>query len=67
MILERQPKFTNGSGIPLVIQLLIEAANAGRKVHAFGLSAHFNKVFTMVGITNYATLSPDLTCALATL
>jgi anti-sigma B factor antagonist len=59
--------YINSSGIALVIQLLIEAANAGQKVHAFGLSTHFNKVFTMVGITKYANLSPDLTAALATL
>jgi anti-anti-sigma factor len=48
--------YINSSGIALVIQLLIEAANAGQKVGIFGLSAHFNKVFTMVGIHNYAGL-----------
>jgi hypothetical protein len=49
-----------------VIQLLMEAANAGQKVLAFGLSAHFQKVFTMVGITKYAGLFPDQVAALAT-
>jgi anti-anti-sigma factor len=48
--------YINSSGIALVIQLLIEAAAAGQKVAAFGLSAHFTKVFTMVGITKYANL-----------
>lgn len=48
--------YINSSGIALVIQLLIEASNAGQKVYAFGLSAHFTKVFTMVGITRYAQL-----------
>ncbi len=48
--------YINSSGIALVIQLLIEAANAGQKVYAFGLSGHFTKVFTMVGITKYAGL-----------
>ena len=52
-------EYINSSGIALVIQLLMEAANAGQKVLAFGLSAHFNKVFTMVGITKYAGLFPD--------
>ena len=60
-------EYINSSGIALVIQLLMEAANAGQKVLAFGLSAHFNKVFTMVGITKYAGLFPDQTAALATL
>jgi len=48
-----------------VIQLLTEAANSGRKVNAFGLSAHFTKVFTLVGITKYAGLFPTQKEALA--
>jgi len=48
--------YINSSGIALVIQLLIEASNSGQKVYAFGLSGHFTKVFTMVGITKYAQL-----------
>ena len=50
--------YINSSGIALVIQLLMEADRAGQKVNAFGLSAHFTKVFTMVGITKYAGLFP---------
>lgn len=57
--------YINSSGIALVIQLLIEAASAGQKVYAFGLSAHFTKVFTMVGITKYAELFPSEQLALA--
>ena len=59
--------YINSSGIALVIQLLMEAANSGQKVGAFGLSAHFQKVFTMVGITKYAKLLPDQAAALAAL
>jgi anti-anti-sigma factor len=59
--------YINSSGIALVIQLLIEAASADQKVSAFGLSAHFTKVFTMVGITKYAQLLPGQTEALAAL
>jgi anti-anti-sigma factor len=51
--------YINSSGIALVIQLLIEASHAGQTVCAFGLSAHFTKVFTMVGITKYARLFPN--------
>jgi anti-anti-sigma factor len=57
--------YINSSGIALVIQMLIEAANCGQKVLAFGLSAHFTKVFTMVGITKYAGLFPTQAEALA--
>ena len=59
--------YINSSGIALVIQLMIEASNAGQKVYAFGLSAHFTKVFTMVGITKYAGLFPGEAEALAAL
>jgi anti-sigma B factor antagonist len=59
--------YINSSGIALVIQLLIEASNAGQKVYAFGLSPHFTKVFTMVGITKYAELFPSESQALAAL
>jgi anti-anti-sigma regulatory factor len=51
----------------LIIQLLIQAAHAGQTVFAFGLSAHFTKVFTMVGITKYARLFPNQAEALAAL
>ena len=47
--------YINSSGIALVIQMLIEAANSGQKV------------FTMVGITKYAGLFSDQTAALATI
>ena len=59
--------YINSSGIALIIQLLIEAANSGQKVSAFGLSAHFVKVFTMVGIAKYASLFPTQAEALAVL
>ena len=59
--------YINSSGIALVIQMLIEASNSGQKVYAFGLSAHFTKVFTMVGITRYAGIFPSQAEALAEL
>ena len=60
-------EYINSSGIALVIQLMIEAAKAGQKVSAYGLSQHFTKVFTMVGITKYAGLFPGQQEALAAL
>ena len=59
--------YINSSGIALVIQMLIEAANSGQKVFAFGLSPHFTQVFTMVGITKYAGLFAGQAEALAAL
>jgi anti-sigma B factor antagonist len=57
--------YINSSGIALIIQLLIEAANSEQKVLAFGLTPHFVKVFTMVGITKYAGLFSTQAEALA--
>jgi anti-anti-sigma factor len=59
--------YINSSGIALVIQMLIEAANSGQKVYAYSLSPHFTKVFTMVGITKYAGLFPSQAEAMAAL
>ena len=60
-------EYLNSSGIALVIQVLMEASKAGQKVAICGLTPHFTKVFTMVGITKYATLFPDEATALAAL
>lgn len=59
--------YINSSGIALIIQMLMEADKTGRKVAAFGLTPHFQKVFTMVGIAKYAGLYKDEPTALASL
>jgi anti-anti-sigma factor len=60
-------EYLNSSGIALVIQVLMEASKAGQTVVICGLTPHFTKVFTMVGITKYATLYPDEAAALSAL
>ena len=60
-------EYLNSSGIALVIQVLMAAAKASQKVAIAGLTPHFVKVFTMVGITKYATLYADEAAALAAL
>ncbi len=58
--------YINSSGIAIIIQMLLEAGKAGtRTVGIFGLSPHFQKVFTMVGISKYASLHKDEAAALA--
>lgn len=59
-------EYINSSGIAIIIQMLLEANKSGqRSVGIFGLSPHFNKVFTMVGINKYAAMHPDESAALA--
>lgn len=57
--------YINSSGIAIVIELLLEEARAGgQRIGIFGLSPHFQKVFTMVGINKYAPLHVDEASAL---
>ena len=58
-------EYLNSSGISLVIQMLMLASKAGEKVSICGLSPHFMKVFTMVGIPKYASIHADQAAALA--
>ena len=60
-------EYLNSSGIALVIQVLMEASKSGQNIAISGLTPHFTKVFTMVGITKYASLYPDEAVALAAL
>lgn len=57
--------YLNSSGIALVIQLLMAASKVPQKVVCFGLSAHFVKVFTMLGLAKYTTLHADESAARA--
>lgn len=57
--------YLNSSGIALVIQLLLEAGRHEQTVRMFGLTPHFRKVFTMVGITKYTELFDDEAAAVA--
>ena len=59
--------YINSSGIALIITLLMEASKENRKVHCFGLTPHFKKVFEMVGLLKYTVLHPDETVAVAAL
>ena len=48
-------------------RILLEADAAGQKVSICGLTPHFTKVFTMVGIPKYAALFPTPAEAVAAL
>jgi len=48
--------YLNSAGIGLVISLVEEALLAGRTVYAYGLSSHYRKLFSMVGLTDRIVL-----------
>ena len=58
-------EYLNSSGIALIIQLMYAASKKGQAIQTFGLTPHFQKVFTMVGITKYTRLHPDEATACA--
>jgi anti-sigma B factor antagonist len=43
--------YLNSAGIGLIISLVEDATQSGRKVFAYGLSSHYRKLFSMVGLT----------------
>lgn len=58
--------YINSSGIAIIIQMLMEVnKSAAKPIGIYGLTPHFQKVFTMVGINKYAALHGDETAALA--
>ena len=64
----RGVEYINSSGIAIIIQMLLDAHKAGqRTIGIFGLTPHFNKVFTMVGVAKYAAISADEATALSKL
>ncbi|MFC1855097.1 STAS domain-containing protein [Thermodesulfobacteriota bacterium] len=48
--------YINSSGIAIIIGLVTLLSNKGGRFRSFGLSPHFQKVFTMVGLTQYMDL-----------
>jgi anti-anti-sigma regulatory factor len=59
--------YINSSEIAIVIEVLLEEARAGtQRIGILGLSPHFQKVFTMVGINKYAAIHVDEASALQT-
>ena len=57
--------YLNSAGIGLIISLVEDAVQAGRKVFAYGLSSHYRKLFSMVGLTERIVLVANEEEALA--
>lgn len=51
--------YMNSAGIGLVISLVEDATQAGRKVLAYGLASHYRKLFNMVGLMERLSLAAD--------
>ena len=51
-----QDAYINSGGIAVLIQLLAQTKTNNQQIGITGLSDHFNKIFSMVGITKFAKI-----------
>ena len=51
-----QNAYINSGGIAVLIKLLAETRRNNQQIGITGLSDHFKKIFTMVGITKFASI-----------
>jgi anti-anti-sigma factor len=63
----RDNDYINSAGIAILIGVVTEARKRDQRLLMTGLSNHFQKIFRMVGLTQYADLYPTLQEALASL
>ena len=63
----RENDYINSAGIAILIGVVTEARKRDQKLLMTGLSAHFQKIFRMVGLTQYADLYSSVEEALSSL
>jgi anti-anti-sigma factor len=63
----RESDYINSAGIAILIGIVTEARKRDQRLLMTGLSNHFQKIFRMVGLTQYADLYLSLDEALASL
>ena len=56
--------YINSGGIAILIGIASESRKQGQRVRITGLSAHFQKIFHMVGLTTYTEIIPSEDAAL---
>ncbi|OUS76415.1 anti-anti-sigma factor [Paenibacillus sp. MY03] len=51
--------YINSMGIAVLIRIVRSLAKAGCQTFAFGVTAHYQKLFRMVGLTEFMAVYPD--------
>jgi anti-anti-sigma factor len=51
--------YVNSAGIAVLIRLVRYGAKAGFRTFAFGINSHYQKLFRMVGLTEYMAIYPN--------
>jgi anti-anti-sigma factor len=55
----RQSDYINSAGIAILIGIVTEVNRKGQRLAVSGLSQHFQKIFRMVGLAQYAEIYQD--------
>jgi anti-anti-sigma factor len=63
----RRSDYINSAGIAILIRIVTEVNRGGQKLAMSGLNDHFQKIFRMVGLSQYADIYDDEAQAIAAL
>lgn len=55
-----QVPYINSMGIAVLIRVVRSTSKAGCHAFAYGITPHYQKLFRMVGLTEYMMIYPDL-------
>jgi len=58
-------EYINSSGITLLLGLIMRTSRADHRLLAYGLNAHYTKIFHMTRLSDYIGLFPDQAAALS--
>jgi anti-anti-sigma factor len=59
-----QVAYINSTGIALIVGLLARARKEGRRMAAYGLSAHYREIFEITRLSDFMAIVPDETAAI---
>ncbi len=51
--------YVNSAGIAILIRLAHAAQQAGFSLYGFGINAHYQRMFRLIGLTDFLTIYPD--------
>ena len=57
--------YINSTGIALVVQILADCRTSGREVAAFGLTDHYQEIFSITRLSDFMIIYTDENTALA--
>ena len=60
-----QVTYINSTGIALIVGLLAQARQAGRRLLAYGLNDHYVEIFKITRLVDFVSIMPDEASALA--